>query len=574
MRNPRPIMGHVKLLFLLTTVCAAAACGEAKVSEPSASVASEQQSGNIQTLHVDPLAMPPQIDITPANGTVYKDKKGQNDLKITFTGFTTAAGTKVDIQVLTDANVIAETGWETIGQATSEATPTFFNDPKSPIFRWSVEAVPLTAATPARWRRGGLLRYRTVAVDAAGKRTLLPFFDERAGDCVDKLKLEPWKTVLATCRSAYSPELGAAPGGTARSAALVSQADDFEPNNGNFRNVPPYLNRKGRISPRDTDDYYDEVDAPRSLDEFERRFGFRNRNDVEAKYYNLADLGIGREMHCRSFEHRKGPSTACYVKNYGVDNNNQPDFNGNISRALDDLVEERDYFATVAMVKYGNAVAATPEGNDVQFFVYNALDVLVNEAQLDSTGQNESIPNNCLNCHGGKYDRRTRTIKDAVFLPFDPNGFLFSRRRQSTTYEAQADKFRELNSIVKKSGPPAPVVQFIDGTYSDKVDVAGTPANLDWVAKGWDTTIEARTVYREVIKPYCRTCHISQTDQFAFIRIEDFKTTAALSVKTLCGNKEMPNAEATIGLFFNSPARAHFVNALGLASACPPDRQR
>lgn len=84
-------MGHVNLLFLLTTVCAAAACGEAKVSEPSASVASEQQSGNIQTLHVDPLAMPAQINITPANGAVYKDKKGQNDLKITFTGFTTVA---------------------------------------------------------------------------------------------------------------------------------------------------------------------------------------------------------------------------------------------------------------------------------------------------------------------------------------------------------------------------------------------------------------------------------------------------------------------------------------------------
>ena len=43
---------------------------------------------------------------------------------------------------------------------------------------------------------------------------------------------------------------------------------------------------------------------------------------------------------------------------------------------------------------------------------------------------------------------------------------------------------------------------------------------------------------------------------------------------SVCRTNEMPVAEATLGLFWRSPARAYLLNSLGLASSCAPGNFR
>ena len=82
---------------------------------------------------------------------------------------------------------------------------------------------------------------------------------------------------------------------------------------------------------------------------------------VSALYYNLGDLGIGREMHCTTFDKdaAQGKSgTACWVRNYGINPlNGAPDFSGDPDRAMADLVNKANSFAAVCMVKFGSTLA-------------------------------------------------------------------------------------------------------------------------------------------------------------------------------------------------------------------------
>jgi hypothetical protein len=533
---------------------------------------------DVATVKPDVPPIPDAIDIRPANGSIFRaDVSG---LSVDFAGFTDAAAEQVEIQILSSADApITESSWVTVGTATSASTATTFND-AAPIFRWSatITPVPDDRSGDDRWTNGGLLRFRTVAVDASGKRTALPFFDASSGTCVAQVLAKSWKDVLKTCKSPFSPELGAAPGGDGRAAALVSARIDpariglFDPDS-----APDYLSRKGFIFTDETDDYYDLIEAPRTLSEFQDRFGFSEDDDntpfaddgeVTATYFNRSDLGIGREMHCATFTLRGTPGTACYVRNYGTDDDGQPVFSGDPASALEDAILQQNSFATVAMVKFGTTFSP-PDGNDVQFFVYNANDDLVNQAQLDNVASNEAIPNNCLNCHGGLYDRDTATVTGATFLPFDPESFLYATTGDFT-FEAQREELRALNAMVKHAGAPPAIAQFIDGLYGAKVDQEGAKENLDWIPAGFSDDEESKVLYREVIKPYCRTCHMSQTGDFAFMRTEDFKKQNSLTNDSVCHQNDMPVAEATMGLFWPSSARAYLVNSLGLSTSCAP----
>jgi hypothetical protein len=528
--------------------------------------------GDVETLERTIPPIPSEIDIRPANGDVFSAPT--SDITISFSGFATKAGQAIEVQVLGDPNAaVVESSWVTIAKTQTATTPTSFND-EAPIFRWSVQAAPAGDPDHRRWPQGGILRYRAVAIDAAGARAALPFFDASSGICVARLRAKSWKDILTNCKSPFSPDFGQAATERGRAAALVSTIvtpdDAFV--------GPAYLARKGEIFEEDTDRYYDDIDAPRTLRDFQLRFGFSDDHgldggsEVEATYYNRGDLGIGREMHCSTFIEGVQQGTACYVRNYGVDDQKQPLFGGDPSSALADALDRKDSFATVAMIKFGNTYAP-PEGNDVQFFVYNAQDVLVNKAQLDNVGENQSIPNNCLNCHGGTYDAISGTLAGATFLPFDPLALDFATK-PGFTYEDQEDQLRALNLMVRGAGAPPPVVQFIDGTYGNKPDVPGTRADLDWIPRGWNADEESRTIYRDVIKPYCRTCHISQVGDFAFMRIEDLKAEDTKTKASVCETTDMPVAQATLNLFWQSSARAYVVNSLGLTTACAPPSVR
>jgi hypothetical protein len=414
-----------------------------------------------------------------------------------------------DLSIQVLANSNDLESWVTIGTARTAATAS------GGTYAFATNVRPVaSAAESARWPRGGVLRLRVVD---------------------DSERALPWDP--------------SAPDDSV--IAVVNPAD-----------VPAswtYLMEKAPGSIAETLEYYAAIDAPTTLDAFMTRYGFPG-GETNAVYYNAGDLGIGREMHCRATQTPAG-GLACYVRNFGI-------FGGDESEALALTVAGGIPLATVAMV-YTPPITAP---NAVTFMVYGPNGELINEAQLDTFGNNTSIPQNCLNCHGGnsRYDAATNAVTGARFLPFDPAAFTYGVRADLTLI-AQEQKFRLLNRLVDQAAPTTGVRELINGIFPPNGGY-----DPSFVPQGWRNTAADARVYREVIAPYCRSCHVSfdgaAGDELVFATADSVRTRAAPLMQHLCGAGPlgMPAAEQTTRAFFSSPARAVILQWLGEPGACAP----
>jgi hypothetical protein len=483
--------------------------------------------------------------VSPRNGDVVVGSLEEAGLQLR--GYTSTPQTAVSLQVLQyGPGLTLPARWVTFGGATSSATPVA-RTAAAPLYLWFSTASPASDRT---WAVGGLLRLR--AIDGEGR--LLHTFDTTVDECLDaRPDGGALAEDLAACRTGL-PDL-----------AIVHAGGAPE-------NVTRFLDLEGLGNPTETAAYYAAIDAPATLDDFRERFGFGEAQNGEALaiYYNAGDLGIGREMHCRAFQ---TTGVACYVSNYG-------EFGRPLAEALDDTVARRDSFATVAMV-YRPPISAP---DSVQFLVYGGNGALATSAPLDTHGDNPSIPQNCLNCHGAQslYDPVThRVIGGARFLPFDPGAFVFpdvaGLRRAD-----QEESLRRLNVLVDRAGPTAATRELIAAMYGGpgKVDVANTRANEAAIPAGWAQTAADRALYTHVIRPYCRACHVSQEPLAArspidFASAASFRALAPQVATRICGphaasNQRMPNAEVPLRAFWQSPARAYLVGHLGTQGMCLP----
>jgi hypothetical protein len=381
-----------------------------------------------------------------------------------------------------------------------------------PVF--SVDVRPVASdAERVRWPRGGVLRMRVV--DDTGYA--LPYSTESDD------------AVLAIANAAGRPDAWT------------------------------YLTEKPLGSIAETQAYYVAIDAPATLDAFMQRYGFPG-NETTALYYNEGDLGIGRDMHCRATTTPAG-GVACYVRNFGI-------FGGNRTQAFAEMLGNGIPIATVAMV-YTPPIEAP---NAVTFIVYGPDSALAPLAQLDSRGDNTSIPQNCLNCHGGRatYDPVAHAVSGARFLPFDPAAFAFDTR-VDLTLAAQEAKLRRLNQLVLLTAPPPPTRELVDGMFPPD-----QPHDPDFVPTGWNANASDRRMYREVVAPYCRGCHASfsqvtgTTDPSAYATADALRARSPALFERVCGAgpKGMPSAEATTTRFFESSARGVVLQWLDMPGAC------
>jgi hypothetical protein len=473
-----------------------------------------------------------------------------------FQGYHNQPATTVQVQVLKDAaaDPAVATNWAVLATTVTSTTPTYYNS-TDPLYAWSVSATPVTgAATAARWPTGGVLRVRAVAKDSDGDRTLTTFDDVTFSDCLGEHAGEEWSQVGAACE-------GMGISTSAVVSTLLSPVDAAVP--------PDYLGRKGDISDLETKQYYGQIQAPDTLNGFLTKYGF-NGTETTATYYNEADLGLGREMHCKYISTAGGTGAACYVKNYGV-LNGQPVFGGDSNLALQDAVARTNSFATVAMVY----VPPRSNPNSVQFIVYDAQGQRSTLAKLDNTGQHQSVPNNCLSCHGvnAVYDPGTNSVSGASFLPFDVFSFRYSSAAGFTS-AAQANSLRLLNDLVKRTAPATGISDFITGTYAPKaVSDPTAVANDTYVPAGWTTTRKHGVgLYNGVVKQYCRTCHMSATNAaYDFLESTDFDDFKGAINTDVCGaDHAMPQAEHVMKKFWKSGARGYLVTGLNLRTACKP----
>jgi hypothetical protein len=405
-------------------------------------------------------------------------------------------GATLSIQVLGNPDDLQS--WTTIGSA-EVAAQTFALDVR-PV---------ASEADAARWPAGGVLRLRVIDEGGAA----LPFDLE-----------EPAQNVLAVVNPGPPPASW------------------------------HYLEERLVGSEAETDAYYATIQAPATLDDFIAKFGLAT-DLTTVRYYNLGDLGIGREMHCKATATPAG-GLACYVRNYGT-------FGGSLQQALAALDAAGAPLATVAMV-YTPPIDAP---NAVAFMVYGPDNALVRSAQLDVAGNNASIPQNCLNCHGGKsrYDAATHTATNARFLPFDPSAFLYS---PAAGFEPQQAAFRDINHLVTAAAPTPAVTELVDGMFPAN----DAPYDAAFVPAAWATKPSDARVYRQAIAPYCRSCHATGTGAFAFATPADLASSRAGTLSRICGPGPhgMPAAQQTAQRFYASSARAVLLTWLTAPGACAP----
>lgn len=290
--------------------------------------------------------------------------------------------------------------------------------------------------------------------------------------------------------------------------------------------------------------YYKAIDpfiARTTLDGFKNanHFSDNTLTHVDVNFANSGDLGFGREMHCV-----QGPqSVACYVTNHGsIDS---PD-SGDIRLPPG---------ATVAMeysVRQGKfkSLKGFPLPKFVKYFVY-APDgaTRLTSADLDGFGA-RPVPQLCMVCHGGK-GGGTVSAPDftanggdvgARFLPFDKRFYL-------NLSASDATKIADLNSkIVANANPNAAESDFIVHQ-----------SDPNYVPTAWanDPTHPFREMlYKNVVAPACRTCHIAH--DVGGDGIPSFATAAEFEGKITNVEQrvfyahDMPHAMATYDLFWAS----------------------
>ena len=486
---------------------------------------------------------------------------------ITFSGYYNEPNYQIKVQVLSDPgqNPGVNANWITLATTSTGAVPALYADTSDPLYAWSVNATPVpNAGAAARWPQGGLVRIRALHPDPAGDTVLKTFDNVTFNDCA--LQQTGWAGIGTACVG-----LGAT------SSAVVSTSNTpVLPGGPGAFSAGGFLARKGSISAAETEQYYAQIGAQATLAQFKTAYGFPG-TEVTATYYNHGDLGLGREMHCKTFITPAAQvGVACYVSNYSGASNGAgvgiAAFNVAENTVLADAVARQHAFATVAMV-----YEPTFAPNQVKFMVYDAAGNRASTAQLDSTGNNLSIPNNCLSCHGisSSYNPGTNSVStEARFLPFDPDAFHYSAA-PGFTYAAQADAFRRLNQLVKLTNTNAAINEFIDGLYAPKLVSDPTAvANPDFVPADWTNAtddLDDTALYKGVVKPACRTCHMSSSNaNLDFADYSDFIGQAAVIRADVCSSAHiMPHAERVMKNFWQSGARAYLIT--GLPPAAYPD---
>ncbi len=530
-----------------------ASAGPPPPSAPPSSSPAPTAPGGTGQPATDPDAGPPDAppDAGPPDagnplGVLVRPRLGElfdgdvSQLTLTVAGVSTSPGEWIAIEAL--GAPYDASGWKQLAQVRADLSPG--SGAEADGYPFSIDVQP-----GADWLQGGVYSLR--ARDSQGR--LLSVFEHDADDCAAQHPGLTWLALAAPCASEVAQRVVV--------VSTTSGPADQDP-------PPQYLVKKGVLSTQDTDDYYAAINAPGSLADFRSTFGFDQPSEATAVFYNEGDLGIGREMHCAPLS----PGLACYVRNYGT-------FGGSGDDALAAAVgaagqDGAGSFAAVAMAYQPGA--AEP----ITFMVYGADGALADSAQLDTRGDNTSVPNNCLACHGldGAYDAAHHHVTGASFLAFNPSAFRFADQAPFRLVD-QLGQLQVLNQWVRGAGTSGTLGQLIGTDYlADAVQADGSLAAVTTVPAGWQGVPGAARVYREVVQPSCQGCHATRATAggLTFSTAADFAATASSISKRVCGtpgdtaSHDMPNAEVPLRRLWSGRARAYLVAWLDLPNPCAP----
>ncbi|HEY8209857.1 MAG TPA: hypothetical protein VIG99_20355, partial [Myxococcaceae bacterium] len=276
-------------------------------------------------------------------------------------GYHVSQNALVEVQVLSSptADPTVSANWTTIGTTSSGGTGTNYNG--DTLYYWTTSVVPVPSALySARWPNGGLVKVRALAHgNGTTVQAAYTFDDVTWANCAmsEYANGTPGQSIGMNCQGLGRQRL-----------SMVSTL-----NNPADLGTRDFLAIKGDITSTETNAYYSQWGAPSTLASFKSTFLFPGNGEVTATYYNDSDLGVGRDMHCwtfnRFFNNIVHAGTACFVSNFS-DTAGTPKFGtNNVDTALANAINHTGQFATVAMVTEGILGGAK---GPVDFVVYNA----------------------------------------------------------------------------------------------------------------------------------------------------------------------------------------------------------
>jgi hypothetical protein len=521
----------------------------------------------------------------------------QNE-SLLFQGFSDGPADVIQIQVRQGV----EDGWTVLPDPIFPMNYAVYDSYGSPAYLQEGEL-----ALGSQWTPGGLLRLRALNLTTGKYMTML---DDPGQTISDFMNGDDFGTLFANHSIGFE--------------AIMADASVFpEPTPNQYENrwlnwydSPPY----GASSTA----YYESVDAAPGDERF-TYWGWLTANgfasgqqpsgpgnwppspgfydfDARAVYVNAGDLALGRDTRCRKImakdpgEQCEGSRAqdfpmriACMVKN----TNNGFQFHEIPDPVLQGLLNQSaagDGTGTVVMMEKllhdpnnsgfdCNNPPGPPQHDDVRFYVYDAGDNNLAEViELDIDGF-QAVPQVCVSCHGGDVvEGRSVHVDGARFIPFDVASFAFSDQwaiaddpdGDFTTLDDQQDDFLALNALVYETEPGAAAKEVIETWYGTDMDNPNSVALTDKVPPGWNSH---KDLYRNVVAPYCRSCHGALSTNGttpSWSTYEEFAGDSPFIKYLVCDTQVMPHAEVTQKRFFDSGARAMLMHELGWEGDCSP----
>jgi cytochrome c553 len=190
---------------------------------------------------------------------------------------------------------------------------------------------------------------------------------------------------------------------------------------------------------------------------------------------------------------------------------------------------------------------------------------LTSGAALDSQGR-KGVPHACLSCHGGHYDAMSKQVIGASLLPVVPARLQFGQGARSKEEES----IRRINQIILQSNPAPGIVDLINAMYNGAPNTPGATANDAAVPSGWSSQ---PGLYRQVVLPYCASCHSAQRGPVNFRSWGNMQQNKNAVQRSVCQDFTMPHSEVLFRRFWTEGGGVSLPGLLSTSLGFPTCRQ-
>jgi hypothetical protein len=128
------------------------------------------------------------------------------------------------------------------------------------------------------------------------------------------------------------------------------------------------------------------------------------------------------------------------------------------------------------------------------------------------------------------------------------------------------ERVRRINQIVLQSNPAPAIVDQIQTMYGGAPNAAGATANDAAMPSGWS---QQAGLYRQVVAPYCASCHFAQRGPLNFRSWGNLLQHKNAVQRTVCSEFTMPHSEIQFRKFWAEGGSVSLPGMLSTALGFP-----